>query len=152
MRSTARAVLRHAVLRHAVVRTLLAAATVGSAVALAPNVAHAQPPQGGGGGRGGAAMQAMLFEGITLTAAQQTTLDSIQTAYRAQNQAERQAQGGAAAGGRPDQATMDARRARMEAQRAALRAVLTADQQTVFDKNVAEMAKRMQERRGGGRR
>ncbi len=121
------------------VALVLAATTL----ATAPVVLTAQPPQGGGG-RGGAAMQNMLFEGITLTDAQKVQVDSIRTAFRAQN-----GRGGGqrAAGAAPDSAAMTARRARMTAERTALRAVLTAEQQPVFDKNVEQMETRMREMR-----
>jgi Spy/CpxP family protein refolding chaperone len=114
-----------------------------TALAAAPAVLTAQPPQGGGG-RGGAAMQNMLFEGITLSDAQQVQLDSVRASFRAQNGG----QGGQrAAGAAPDSAAMAARRERMTAERTALRAVLTAEQQLVFDKNVQQMEARMRQMR-----
>lgn len=136
MTQPARALARAAAL-------VLAATTI----AAAPVVLTAQPPQGGGGGRGGAAMQNLLFEGITLTDAQKVQIDSIRTAIRAQN-----GQGGGqratgTAGTAPDSAAMAARRERMQAERAALRAVLTAEQQPVFDKNVQQLEARMREMR-----
>ena len=133
MTQPARALLRTAAL-------VLAATTL----ATAPVVLAAQPPQGGGGGRGGAAMQNMLFEGITLTDAQKVQVDSIRGAFRAQN-GQRGGQRGA--GGAPDSAAMAARRERMTAERTSLRALLTAEQRPVFDKNVAQMETRMREMR-----
>ena len=131
MTQPARALARAAAL-------VLAATTL----AAAPVVLTAQPPQGGAGR--GAAMQNMLFEGITLTDAQKVQVDSIRAAFRAQN-----GQGGGqrAAGAAPDSAAMAARRERMTAERTALRAVLTAEQQPVFDKNVEQMETRMREMR-----
>lgn len=96
-----------------------------------PVAAYAQQDQGGGGGRGGRMMTA-LFQGITLTDAQQKQVDSIRTAYRPQMQSAGQ-----------DRA---ARRDLMQKQTADLRTVLTPDQQTTFDKNMADMRSRM----GGG--
>ena len=118
-----------------------AAALVLAATTLAatPVVLTAQPPQGGAGR--GAAMQNMLFEGITLTDAQKVQVDSIRASFRAQNGGQR------AAGTAPDSAAMAARRERMTAERTALRAVLTAEQQPVFDKNVQQMEARMREMR-----
>jgi len=108
----------------------------------APQGPQAGPPQGGQRGRG---MQ-MLFEGITLTDAQQKQLQDISGKYREQMRAlfpnGRQ-------GGPPDDAT----RARIDdlrsKQNAEIRAILTADQQTVFDKNVADAKKRSEQ--GGNR-
>jgi Spy/CpxP family protein refolding chaperone len=138
MTQPARALARAAVL-------VLAATTLAAA---APAALTAQPPQGAqGGGRGGAAMQAMMFEGITLTDAQKTQIDSIRTAFRAQGGG---GQGGGqrtAGGAPPDSAAMAARRERTQAERTAIRAVLTAEQQPVFDKNLQTMEERMREMR-----
>jgi len=101
--------------------------------AVSPVIAHAQQ-DGGGGGRGGGRMAA-LFNGITLTDAQQKQVDSIRTAYQPQMQSAGQ-----------DRA---ARRDLMQKQTADLRSVLTSDQQTTFDKNLADMRSRMGA--GGGR-
>jgi Spy/CpxP family protein refolding chaperone len=84
-------------------------------------------------------MNQMMFEGITLTAEQQTKIDSIRAAGRQQGGGG----GGGGGGGAPDSAAMAARRERMTAERAAIRAVLTAEQQPVFDKNLATMEERM---------
>ena len=123
----------------------LARAAAAAALLFAATAAPlaAQPPQGGRGG--GQAMQAMLFEGITLTAAQQTKIDSLRTAFREKAMAERAAGGNA--GGPPDSATMAARRERTVQERTQLRAVLTAEQQATFDKNVLAMEERMKQMR-----
>jgi len=112
-----------------------------------------QGPQGGpppGGMRGGRGM-AMLFEGITLTDAQQKQVQDISEKYRGQM---RELMPNGMQGGPPDDAT----RAKMDdlrtKQNAEIRALLTADQQTIFDKNVAEAKKRreaMGNRPPGGR-
>jgi len=112
-----------------------------------------QGPQGGppqGGQRGGRGM-AMLFEGITLTDAQQAKVQEIQEKYRDQMRALLPNGRG---GGPPDDAT----RAKMDdirsKQNAEIRALLTAEQQTTFDKNLAEAKKRMEQmgnRPPGGR-
>ena len=127
---------------HQPARALVAAAAALLFAATAAPVA-AQPPQGGRGN--GQAMQNMLFEGITLTAAQQTKIDSLRTAFREKAMAERAAGGNA--GGPPDSATMAARRERTAQERTQLRAVLTTEQQATFDKNVVAMEERMKQMR-----
>jgi Spy/CpxP family protein refolding chaperone len=149
-------VRRHAARR---VRALLLtpaavlAAVLPAAGAAAPLVAQpaAQPPAGGPGAPGGMrgrGMQAALFEGITLTAAQQATVDSIQGASRERMRA--QMQGGPPADDAARQARRQQMMAAMQRDRAALRAVLTADQQKTFDANVAALQERMRERMQGG--
>ena len=105
-----------------------------SAQAVSKDPPAGQPPAGGGMGGGGGAgrMNAMMFEGITLTADQQKKVDSIQGAYRTQMQAL----------GRPQQGDTTGMGARMKLradQNAAIRGVLTADQQKTFDANLAKM-------------
>lgn len=94
---------------------------------------------GPGGGGFGARADEMLFKDITLSTDQRTRIDSIRASYRAQMEQLRQSGG--------DRSQM---RPLMEKQQADIRAVLTPDQQTVYDKNVADMRARMQQ--GGGRR
>ena len=119
------------------------------ATAARPMIASAQDTGGGqagggqagggqaGGGRGGR-MMAALFDGITLTDAERKSVDSIRTVYQSQMQQAR------SSGDRSANAGSDA-----EAERQ-LRNVLTSDQQTAFDKNLATMRSRMQGMRGGG--
>jgi len=105
---------------------------VAGSVALAQNP---QYPQGGGMGgmRGPGRRMQMLLNGITLTAQQQAQVDSIQAKYQPQMRAL------FSPGTPPDSAA----RARMAALRTAqdneIRAVLTPDQQKVFDKNLSSM-------------
>lgn len=98
--------------------------------------------QVGGGRRGArgadpAAMQARqnerLFAGITLSAAQQSQVDSIQAAGRAAQQTAMQE------GGMRDPGTRQRIMARRQATMAAIRAVLSAEQQATFDRNLAAM-------------
>ena len=101
-------------------------------LALAP-AAYAQGgSQGGGQGRG---MQRVM-EGITLTDTQKASVDSIQQAFRAQMPA-------MTPGTPPDSAARAKRMEVMQKQYAAIRAVLTPDQQKVFDKNLEDMRANM---------
>jgi len=109
-------------------------------VALAGMVALAAPAafaQGGGGGQGGQGrgMQ-RLMQGITLTEKQQASVDSITKAFRSQLPPTQQ-------GTPPDSATRAKRMEVMQKQYAAVREVLTADQQKVFDKNLEDMRAQM---------
>ena len=150
--------------KNSVITALALALTLGTAgVASAQGVNGADRPRGaqeggrrGPGGRGGP--ETMLLRGITLSADQQAQIKSIGDRQRQQFEAER-AQRDAARGGnagapreRGDTTGMGARRAQMQQRRdqhvAALRAVLNADQQVQFDKNVAEMKAHAPERGG----
>jgi Spy/CpxP family protein refolding chaperone len=139
-------------------------AIVGAAFLGVASVAGAQGPQGGPGKEGhgehgGPGMRRggdqMLFEGITLTDAQQAEIQKIRDKYRAEREALRPKGGpeggrpdGGQGGGRPQ--LDDATRAKMDAIRTKLqseyRAILTPAQQAIFDKNVAEMKSHMEQR------
>lgn len=114
----------------------LAAASAASAVAQ-------NPPPGGPGGPGGFAQRRMqmLLNGITLTPIQQARFDTIQAEFRAKMPAFTPGQA-------PDPAAMQQRRTMMASQDSSLRAVLTAEQQTVWDRNL-EQARSMQRRPPG---
>ena len=125
---------------------LCAGASVASAQGTPP--AGAPPmggPQGGpqGGQRGGRGM-AMLFEGITLTEAQQAQVDSISAKYRAERQ---KLMPNGMGGGPPDEGMRAKMMEMMDKQNVELRAVLTADQQKTFDANL-EKRKQMMQTRG----
>jgi Spy/CpxP family protein refolding chaperone len=92
---------------------------------LFPVVTHAQQDPGAAGR--GQRMFAALFQGITLTDAQQKQVDSIRAAYRPQIQS----------------AERDQRRDLMRKESADFRTILTPDQQTTYDKNLADMRSRM---------
>ena len=127
---------------------LAGALVLGSACAQKPATAQTTTPapqvstqQDGGqrmGRRGGDRTQ-MLFQGITLTTDQQTQVQAIRERHRSEMQALNPRENP------DDRAKM---MQNMQTQIAEIRAVLTADQQTQFDKNVAEMRQRMQERGG----
>ena len=121
-------------------------AVAGIALCATASVASAQAPAGtpqkmGQPGMRGQRGQAMLLNGITLTASQQVAVDSIRAKYRAQRGAMTRGSG------RPDEAGRTKMMQVMEKQNAELRAILTADQQKVFDANVAEMKTRREKRR-----
>jgi Spy/CpxP family protein refolding chaperone len=104
-------------------------------------------------GRGGP--ERMLLRGITLSADQQQKLAQLRESARRDFDANRASRKDQAAAPRPrrergDTAGMGARRAEMQQRLdnriAAVREILTAEQRTQFDKNVAEMKARMAER------
>lgn len=107
-----------------------------AAIALTATTAMAQggPPGGGQGGRPN--QMARLMEGITLTADQQAKVDSISAASRAELMKMREEM---QAGGPPS----DDMRAKMTAintkRNDAIKAVLTAEQKVIFEKNLANM-------------
>jgi Spy/CpxP family protein refolding chaperone len=109
----------------------IGAAVLALGVAAAPALAQGGPPPGIGQGGPGRRMQ-MLMQGITLTAQQQASVDSIVAAFRAQMPP-------FTPGQMPDSATMARRRELTDQQNAAIRAVLTPEQQAVFDRNLAAM-------------
>ena len=132
-------------------------AIAGVAFLGAASVGAAQAPQGGppaqgehGGMRKGGhdGMSKMLFNGIELTDAQKAQVQQIMEKYKAQHEALRPA--GSQMQGPPD----DAARAKMEelmnSAHAEYRAILNADQQKVFDQNVADMKARMEQRKKQG--
>lgn len=113
-----------------------------AALALAASAAPAMA-QGGMGGMGGPPNPAMMaqrmsdrmLQGITLSAAQTDSVKAINTRYAEAMSAAMQSANG-------DRAAMREKMAPMRDQhRTQLRAILTADQQATFDKNMAEMEK-----------
>ena len=120
-------------------------------VAMSASVAVAQnPPPASGMGQGqqgpGRRMQ-MLFNGITLTAQQQAKVDSIEAVYTPQMRA-------LFTPGQPPDSTARARMTELRNnENRELRAVLTPEQQAIFDKNVASMPTMGAPRQGppGGR-
>ena len=109
------------------------AALVGLMAFAAP-AAYAQG--GGGGGQGRGRQMEMLMQGITLSDAQKASVDSIGQVYRAQMPPMQQ-------GTPPDSATRAKGREVMQKEYAAVRNVLTPDQQKVFDKNREDMKAQM---------
>jgi Spy/CpxP family protein refolding chaperone len=117
---------------------LAAAMLVGGSV-----VATAQDPQPQGQRQGAGRGIGMLMQGITLTAEQQTKVDTLNAKYATERRTIMQ----------DESLDQDTRRAKsrelMGKQREELKALLTDEQKKVFDKNVEEMQARMQG--GGGR-
>lgn len=92
-------------------------------------------PEPGKQGRGGS-MGGKLLEGITLTEAQKEQAKVIREKYVPQLVQLRKAE---QAVGRPDEATRAQMADLKNKQAAELRAILTADQQVIFDRNMAAM-------------
>ena len=95
-----------------------------------------------GGERGG-----WLLKDITLTDSQKEQAKTIREKYVPKQMELRKAV--QATGGPPDEATRAKMLELQSQQSAELRAILTADQQVQFDKNLAEMKARMDARRNG---
>jgi Spy/CpxP family protein refolding chaperone len=109
--------------------------------------AQGQPePQGQGEMRRGGGMGGMLLKDITLTDAQKAQIKTIREKYMPQQMELRKA---GQATGTVDEATRTKMMDLQEKQAAEIRAVLTADQQKVFDGNLKEMRDRMEARRKG---
>lgn len=116
-----------------VIRFLAAAALVMTATAA---MAQGGPPPGGQqGGRGN--QVARLLEGITLTADVQAKVDSISAASRAEQMKMREEM--QASGAPPGPEMMEKMRAISTKRNDAIKALLTADQKVIFEKNLAAM-------------
>ncbi len=115
------------------------------------SVAAAQgaPPQGQGQGemRRGGGMGGRLLKDITLTDAQKEQVKTIREKYLPQQLELRKT---AQATGSMDDATRTRMMDLQTQQAAEIRAILTADQQKVFDHNLHEMKEDMDARRKGG--
>jgi Spy/CpxP family protein refolding chaperone len=107
----------------------------------------AEPPQGQGEMRRGGGMGGMLLKDINLTDAQKAQMKTIREKYVPQQLELRKAS--QATGGPPDEATRAKMMDLQNKQSAEIRAILTADQQATFDKNLAEIKARMESRRNG---
>ena len=126
------------------IATLAAALCVGmTAVAAAQST---QPQQGQAEGRRGGGRSEWLLKDINLTDAQKDQIKTIREKYVPQQMELRKA---AQATGSVDEATRAKMADLQEKQAAEIRAVLTADQQATFDKNLAAAKERMAARRNG---
>jgi Spy/CpxP family protein refolding chaperone len=103
------------------------------------------------GARGMAGQVERMLTGITLSAEQQAKVDSVQKKYEPQMMEMMQAMRAAREAGTPPAPEMMQKRREMnEKLTAELRAILTPEQATIFDKTREEMMNRM--RQGGGGR
>jgi Spy/CpxP family protein refolding chaperone len=121
----------------------LGVALLAGSAAVAGAQAGTQAPAQQGGGRGGFNRS---MNGIELTDAQKAKVAEIQAKYQPEMQAIRESmQGGGdrAEAFKKIQALNDKRNPE-------IRAVLTPEQQTIFDKNLAEQKARMEQMRQGG--
>lgn len=109
-----------------------------------PPVQGGTPPEGQHGGQGRGGMSKMLFNGIDLTDAQKDQVQKIMDKYKAEREALRPA--GGTMHGPPDDATRARMKDLMTRSTAEYHAILNASQQAIFDKNVAEMKARMDQR------
>lgn len=125
------------------IATLAAALCVGMTTVAAAQ--GAEPPQQGQGR--GDRMGGLLLKDIALTDAQKDQIKTIREKYLPQlMELRKQSQ---AVGGPPDEATRAKYADLQNKQVADIRAILTADQQAIFDKNLAGMKERMANRKNG---
>ncbi len=130
------------------IATLAAALCVGmTSVAAAQGTEPPKQGQGQGEMRRGGGRGEWLLKDITLTDAQKDQIKTIREKYVPQQLELRKA--AQAVGGPPDEATRTKIVDLQTKQAAEIRAILTADQQVTFDKNLAEMKARMDARRNG---
>jgi Spy/CpxP family protein refolding chaperone len=131
------------------IRMLVATALVLVAMPMAAQGGMGGGQGGMGGGQGRGAMQQrqneMLFKGITLTDAQRAKVDTIQTAQRTAMQEMMQS------GAMQDPAARERVAEMRTKHNNDIRALLTPEQRTQFDKNLAEMPNRGMGGPGGGR-
>ena len=126
------------------IATLVAALCVGMTTVAAAQ--STEPQQGQGEGRRGG-MGGWLLKDITLTDAQKAQVKTIRDkCVPQQMELRKQIQ---AVGGAPDEATRTKMMDLRTKQAAEIRAILTADQQAQFDKNLAEVKERMGDRKNG---
>ena len=128
------------------IATLAVALCVGITSAAAAQ--GTEPPQQGQGEmRRGGGMGGLLLKDINLTDAQKAQVKAIREKYAPlQLELRKSVQ---ATGSPPDEATRTKMIDLQSKQAAEIRAVLTADQQATFDKNLAEMKSQMESRRKG---
>jgi Spy/CpxP family protein refolding chaperone len=119
---------------------VLAALVMGSATVASAQDAQPQGRGPGGAGRGGN----MLMSGITLSAEQQVKMDSLGAKYSTLRQAIMADQTIEGPAKRTKMMEL------MGKQREEIKCILTAEQNVVYEKNIAEMEARMQQ--GGGQR
>ena len=124
------------------IATLAAALCVGMTAVASAQSTQSQQSEGRRGNR----MSEWLLKDINLTDAQKDQIKTIREKYMPQQMELRKS---AQATGSVDDATRAKMADLRDKQAAEIRAVLTADQQATFDKNLAAMKTRMAERRNG---
>ena len=101
-------------------------------------------PQGGGQAMAQRTME-MLFQGITLTDEQKGKVDEVMKGSQAESR--KLMEDAQASGGDPRSPEMRAKRTEISNKRnEAIKAILTAEQKPVFEKNLADMQAMMQQR------
>ncbi|HMI55898.1 MAG TPA: Spy/CpxP family protein refolding chaperone [Gemmatimonadaceae bacterium] len=126
----------------------LAAALCAGMTSVAAAQGAEPPKQGQGEMRRGGGMGGMLLQDITLTDAQKAQVKTIREKYLPQQMELRKAV--QATGGPPDEKQRAAMMDLQTKQAAEIRAILTAAQQSTFDKNLAEIKAHMDARHNGG--
>ena len=128
------------------IATLAAALCVGMTSVAAAQSTEPQQGQGQGEARRGGGMGGTLLKDITLTDAQKGQVKAIRDKYVPQLMELRKAE---QATGTRDEASRAKATDIMNKQAAEIRAILTADQQVTFDKNLAEMKAKWDARQKG---
>ena len=128
------------------IATLAVALCVGM-TSVAAAQGQPEPKEGQGEMRRGRGMGGMLLKDITLTDAQKGQVKTIREKYVPKQLELRKAV--QATGGPPDEPTRAKMMELQSQQSSEIRAILTADQQKTFDKNLHEMKERMDARRNG---
>ena len=122
------------------------------AIALCAGVVSVAGAQGTEPNRGemrrGGGMGGMLLKDITLSESQKAQVKTIREKYVPRQLELRKA--AQATGTPPDEATVNKMMELQSQQAAEIRAVLTTDQQPIFDRNIAELKARMESRSKGG--
>jgi Spy/CpxP family protein refolding chaperone len=130
-----------------VIRIATLAAALCAGITSAAAAQGTEPPQQGQGEmRRGGGMGGQLLKDINLTDAQKAQVKAIREKYAPQQLELRKS---AQAVGGADEATRAKIADLRQKQAAEIRAILTADQQAQFDKNLAEMKSQMESRRNG---
>ena len=126
------------------IATLVAVLCVGMTTLAAAQ--STEPQKGQGEGRRGGGMSGWLLKDINLTDAQKDQVKTIREKYLPQQLELRKS---AQATGSVDDATRAQMADLQQKQAAEIRAILTPDQQVIFDRNLAAMKEKMAERKNG---
>ena len=130
-----------------VIRIATLAIALGAGMTSLASAQGTEPNQGQGERRGGG-MGGMLLKDITLTDAQKEHIKTIREKYVPKQLELRKAV--QATGAPPDEPSRAKMMELQNQQSAEIRAILTADQKAIFDKNRSDMKARMEARSKGG--